>query len=175
MKPLATWGSDLHFRCCDVRGILVPDKDFDDYFKFSFVRNPWARVVSMYLYLLNDGWFLPDNSVDFRTWLQGLETGASVAVYPKCAPQFVRPQCDYFMDVNGDVMVNFVGFFENLQDDWLKMCEFAGIPDKFRVLPVVNSTKKKKHYTDYYDDESIERVRRLYVRDVEFGGYEFER
>jgi len=160
----------------------ISQQDFDDYFKFSFVRNPWARIVSEYRYR---NYFRYKSFKDF--------------VMNKMPPpsfnddyRHVMPQYDMLYDEQGNCLVDFVGRFENLQADFDMVCERLGFEES--KLPFVNSSEKtsrairrklksviyrngeseKKHYTEFYDDETREFVKAYYKNDVEVFGYSFD-
>lgn len=162
--------------------------EFDAYFKFSFVRNPWDRIVSEYKYRGYPAW------LDFKTYLfRHLPRPGFTDTY--C---HIVPQCDFLFDAAGTPAADFVGRYESLQADFDTVCARLGIPE--RPLPhanrslegqppirTLNDVKKRlrrllwnlesrhvfPHYSQFYDDESREYVAHLYRKDIEAFGYAF--
>jgi hypothetical protein len=122
----------------------------EEYFSFSIVRNPFDRVVSEYT------WDPQFKNISFLDFLN---------MQNKWQPRHKNAQVD-FMDKH----LNFIGRFENLQDDFNTICDKIGIPQ--RELPHKNKGKHK-HYTEYYDDETREIVAEKYAKDLECFGYVF--
>jgi hypothetical protein len=166
----------------------VSQPQFDSYFKFSFVRNPWDRIVSAYKYKYAQ-------RCDFKTYLfKQLPTPSWSNAYCHIIPQY-----EFLYDAEGKCLVDFVGKFERLQEDFDQVCTTLGIPNV--LLPHVNKSLEKdkqnqlrkhlrnvwyflcnkqrirnfQHYTEYYDDESKEFVAHLFQKDIEIFNYEFER
>ncbi len=130
--------------------------EFDKYFKFTFVRNPYDRVVSWVYY------YLRNNKIN-------LHKHSFKELIFKCPEYIWECQCDFIFDDAKNLM-NFVGKTENLQEDFNTICDKIGIPQK--QLPHKNKSKHK-HYTEYYDDETREIVAEKYAKDIEYFGYEF--
>jgi hypothetical protein len=170
-----------------VSGEHLTAGQFGSYFKFSFVRNPWDRIVSEYKYR---GYPV---RVDFKTYLfEHLPAPGWTDMYCHIIPQY-----DFLHDESGKLLVDFVGRYETLQADFDTVRARLGIPAT--ALPWVNrslewrrltsfrelrrqlrralwSLERKHtfaHYTEYYDDESREFVTRLYRKDIETFGYSF--
>lgn len=162
---------------------------FDAYFKFTFVRNPWSRMVSIYRYL---GFA---RKCDFKTFLMG-EFRSRVF---KEKHWFVGPQSDFVYARNGEPLVDFIGRFEDLQGGFDHVCTQIGLPPI--RLPHVNESKGHPpapgsspkqaarrflsrftrktipsfaRYQDYYDKDTIRVVEDLYERDIALFGYAFE-
>jgi len=125
---------------------------FSRYFSFSFVRNPWDLVVSRYFYRKN--W---DSNFDLS--IKGFLLG-----------NFSWNCCFNYLCVNDEISVNFVGRFENLQDDFDIVCDKIGIPQQ-QLLHANKSNHKQ--YTEYYDDETREIVAKKFAKDIEYFGYKF--
>ena len=165
----------------------VTPKVFDRYFKFAFVRNPWDRLVSEFRYR---GF---QTSSSFREFvLRGLPEENPYSN----AHRHIIPQCEYIHDDSGVQLVDFIGRFENLQQDFDLICSRLGIADATlphenpaKVLGAARSRTKgqprplqrffskgkepKLPYTSYFDDETREVVREMYAADISAFGYEF--
>ena len=108
-------------------GYITKEK-LDSYFKFAFVRNPWDRMVSEYKYRRHP------SKYDFKTYL--------FKHYPR--PSWtdeychVIPQYDFIYDRNNNCLIDFVGKFENLQQDFEKLCLQLQLPSA--VLPHKNKS-----------------------------------
>jgi hypothetical protein len=136
---------------------------FDNYFKFGFVRNPWSRAVS--LYHRNEG-IQMKNRMSFKEFIKWHNYATDTCLYPTQK----KYQLDFFTDSAGEILVNFIGRFENFQQDFNTACDKMGIPHQ--QLPHENKGKHK-HYTEYYDDETRAIVAQKYAKDIEYFGYEF--
>jgi hypothetical protein len=160
----------------------------NEYFKFAFVRNPWSRMISIYKYL---GF---NKKCDFKTFLMGtLKNTIFNDEY-----WFVGPQSDYVYTDAGDLLVDFIGRFEDLQNGFDHVCKNIGLPEI--QVPHVNESRKNDSifslkpkklaknilrsintksiptyttYQEYYDQESIDLVAKIYKRDIELFKYDF--
>lgn len=139
----------------------------DNYFKFSFVRNPWDKLLSTYFYrtqILSDE---KAKSVSFRDWIVNSTKKEKIS-FLDCLAH--RPQLDWIADKNENLKVDYVGRFENLEKDFNTICDKIGIPRQ--KLPHAKITKHQ-HYSEYYDKETRKIVADKFKKDIEYFGYEF--
>ena len=108
------------------------DEDLSDYFKFSFVRNPFERAVSDWKFLRgtsNKKW----RSKTFLKYLNRegyFERMLSNNNNKLSRIEHIYPQCDFIYDDNGNCLTDFIGKTENLQDDFNIVCDKIGMPRK---------------------------------------------
>lgn len=152
--------------------LLIPDKyrkhwgrkQFNIYFKFGFVRNPWDRVVS--LYHRREGLQLK-YKMSFDDFVHWIKYSSSTCIHP--VPQ--TNQLDWFVDPHGNLLVDYIGKFENLEDDWKYISRKLGINME---LPHVNKNpRKNRHYTEFYSEETRDIIRRKFSIDIEYFDYRF--
>ena len=158
----------------------TPKHTFDSYFKFAFVRNPWDRLVSEFTY---------------REDYQGLTFKHFVMNRLPKESQYtdsyrhIMPQTKFVFNNEGKQLVDFIGRFENLQQDFAYVCSKLNIPPA--ILPHINVSSsqslkskltqllklkkktKRLHYTDYYDAETQEIVGTMYAEDIKTFNYTF--
>ncbi|HHJ2624427.1 TPA: sulfotransferase family 2 domain-containing protein [Campylobacter coli] len=153
------------------------DKDkFDSYFSFGFVRNPYDRVVSAYHYLKNDS---PDpcdikwgrlhiNNLTFEEFILSLQDEEfKEEILSKNHFSF---QYKYLCDKNMNILVNFIGRFEKLDNDFKKILNILRRKDS---LVHINKSKHL-NYRDYYNSQTYKIIREIYRDDFEIFDYDLE-
>lgn len=134
----------------------VDETFYKDAFKFAFTRNPFDRLVSLYFYRKR-----PKSIVNDMTFKQFcfflFQDIPGTGPYNYIGMSQAAPQIEWAKNMD------FVGRFENLQDDFDFICEKIGVPKQ--KLPNKNTTKHE-HYRQYYDDELIELVSKIYYEDL---------
>ena len=129
-----------------------------NYFTFSFVRNPWDRMVSFWFFKKYNAINKIDESLTFKSFLTGdsyLDNN-----------QWLNQTC-YIKNFENK---SFIGRFENLQEDFDITCDKIGIPRQ--QLPHKNKTDHK-HYVEYYEDETREIIYKKCKSDIKMFGYKF--
>ena len=159
---------------------LYGDVRFDKLFKFSIVRNPYSRAVSCWQYLTNHPeWrktphFKPTTFNEFCNKLICTEiTNKDLTYNTSCCNHYswhTQPQFEHLYDLDGKLLIDYVGKVETLQSDLDNILDKLQLPRK--RVGYLNTTKHK-HYTEYYDDETREIVAKKYAKDIEYFGYKF--
>jgi hypothetical protein len=138
----------------------ISTKDFDNYYKFTFIRNPWCRIVSIYHYL---GY---DIMCDFEYFVSKYYNTLF-----RNHHWFLKPQIE-FLNIENKISVDFIGRYERVQQDFNKICDFLEI--ERTVLPERNkSIKKYSDYRDYYNSTTIDKIFKMYRIDIQTFSYDF--
>lgn len=134
----------------------VGEDIWNSYYKFAFERNPWDRQVSFYFYKTRG----KDKPPSFDQFLK-LGKKAYVGNYDIYA-------------IDGEIGVEFVGLYENVEKDFQKALKDIGIKEKIS-LPVANvSSKKAAHgYRDFFTDETRDLMADWYAPEISAFGYKF--
>jgi len=146
-------------------------KKFQRYFKFAFVRNPWDRLVSTFFFLQRGGL----NELD-RTWSQrnlaefdGFEDFVRRGLPRREILSWVhfRPQANYIMSPTGNLMVDYVGRFETLEED------FNVVASRLGVKVDLRRTNSSTHapFETVYSQETATIVGKIYESDATTFGY----
>lgn len=145
-------------------------------FSFSFIRNPYDRVVSSWKCPWVSGKKISKNNFtnqfhDFRDFVFNFlpnEHDFSFFRWSHVMP-FTDPRFAIFDDKQ-ELQLSFLGKLETYQEDFDFVCNSINI--KKQKLPHKNKTHHKK-YTEYYDKELINIISEFYAKDIEYGNYEF--
>jgi hypothetical protein len=146
--------------------------DFERYFKFAFVRNPWDRLASAYFFLRKGGL----NERD-RLWSEAnLSRFASFDEFVRrwVTPKNVRshfhfrPQFEFVEGAPGVPAVDFIGRFERLREDYDQLREKLGFGAE---LPRLNAESRDWRTADVYTAESARVVAEVFENDIRLFDY----
>jgi hypothetical protein len=158
----------LHAKARDVQR-EVPPEIFDSYFKFAFVRNPWDLMVSMYHFILREPTAPRHEQVKAAGSFEGFVdwVGRTADPFPK---GITRLQSEMLTDDEGRLVVDYIGHYERLDEDFEQVGRTIGIADR---LPHLNRSQHKD-YRSYYSDRTRELVGDCFKTDIELFGYTFD-
>ena len=165
--------SDFKFKHLTASYAKILYKEYwDDYFKFSIVRNPWSRMVSMCKYSFY-GCSIKDGKIDVNEYMTRWPV---IEIDNRTDCHINHNNIIYDNSVYKNLLSNdldFVGKFENLEEDYLFVNQSIGLGSKDFPYWHANKSSNKKHYTEYYDEETRKIVAEKYAKDIEMFGYKF--
>lgn len=145
-------------------------REFQQYYKFAFVRNPWDWQVSMYHFLLKETSNPRYETIkalgNFKNYLEWVVTLDEERPFPKGATKL---QKQMLVDSCGKLATDEIGRFENLNADFERITDRLGISAR---LPKRNYSHHKD-YRDYYDAHTQKLVADHFAEDIDLFGYTF--
>jgi chondroitin 4-sulfotransferase 11 len=158
-------GIQRHIGAKDLRATIEP-AIWDSYYKFAFVRNPWDRLVSWHRMCMEFG----ENK--FQSYVRATFPEFSDFIRNEESEPLAKTrqnQLDLITDDAGNLLVDFVGRFEDLEGDFRK----TGLATAGVKLAHLNKSAHAD-YRSYYTDETRDIVARRFAKDCEYFGYRFE-
>jgi hypothetical protein len=168
--------ADTHRRIVEYQTMLSK-REFDSFFKFTFVRNPWDRVVSAFFYLKKGG-------INARDQAWSSKNLASYSDFDSFVKSWIntkninsqwhfRPQWQFIcLPGKRQPAVDFVGYFENLANDYTYIRKKLGIGVELQNKNAAGN--RDRDYRSYYNNETKRIVTDAYSRDIELLGYDFD-
>ena len=149
-----------------------------DYFRFAFVRDPWARLYSCYRdkivgpterddeFMLGEYGFVP--GMPFEAFVRGVAEIDDREADPHFASQW------HALGYEGELAVDYVGRFERLPGDWDRLRRRYDLPE-LPWAPVGSSRPRFDfdYHKPHYTPELVEIAGRRYAEDVSRFGYEY--
>jgi len=138
----------------------IPNKIWNSYYKFTFERNPFDKMVSWYW----DKRWRNQTNENFK------EFCISCSKNPKNFPKGYELYTE-----NDNVLVDFIGKYEKLNEDYSNVCNKLGIPFK-ELFPRLRSNYRQdsSHYSKYYDSETKKIVENHFSKEIKMFDYSFE-
>jgi len=176
----------------------LTDEKLNNYFKFTFVRNPYDRLVSAFNHIIMeqtlqtyvDAWPVihPNENgkpaeitfdIIFKLFTLFVKRGLQTHDINKDSVHWM-PQNNH-VEMDGYQIVDFVGKYENLEVDWkyvankLKVSEelpFIGASTTAKSENKTRQEQQNLHWSHFYImDDTIDVVSKFYRRDIDIFEY----
>ncbi|WP_198648537.1 sulfotransferase family 2 domain-containing protein [Cyanothece sp. BG0011] len=160
----------LHAKANDFK-VVMGERVWEDIFSFAFVRNPWDLMVSSYFWWLQIAPASRKERVRKQAEEIRLLGSFSAFINSVYGQNMINDRwgnlVDWIADEQGQIIVKFVGRFENLEVDWQHICKVLDFNDS--KLSHRNQSKHRD-YQSYYTDQT----RKLIEHRFEWAIQEFQ-
>ncbi len=154
----------------EIKKNMIPQR-FESYFKFSFVRNPWSRAVSIFKsrpYTERAWW--GHKCGNFEEFVDSYDMASKYCRFPSEK----KNQLDWLCDESGNLLVDYVGRFEDFENDAMTVFEKLGFKKENLIVPHENKLHgNRNHYASLYTEKTIEKIYENFKKDIEYFGYKF--
>jgi len=139
--------------------------EWDKYYKFCFVRNPYDLAVSDYKWRTKR---IKHGRYTFKDFLREIE-GRQFSRNGPTSRYSNWPACT----IRDQICVDYVGRYENLYADLAEALGEIGLPFKEELLPHTKNSTHPGDYRKWYGKEEKELVTKLYKKEIDAFGYSF--
>lgn len=132
---------------------MNPQK-WESYYKFCFIRNPYDKIISAWNHVNRF-------NIPFKNYLNLINTCNDVEYI-----HMFLPQVRNIINEKGVININYIGKFENLEEDLHKILYNIGIKN---IIHNVKEMNKRNHlpFYKYYDQETLNKVNILLKEDFD--------
>jgi hypothetical protein len=142
-------------------------EDWENYYKFTFIRNKFDLLISLYNYDLTicNGQYSLDKHVTFEEFIKE-HVGINQELYTSRIDQY------YLTHTDGKCMFDFMGRFENYAADLTTVCDHIGIHNTEERVNTGNYDRTKK--SGYYTPELEQLVKEKFPQEIKHFNFSFQ-
>ena len=144
-----------------------PEEELDKYFKFTFVRNPWDRMVSNWKMFTTKPLRIKQLRSMTDRDLTEFKDFVQFAAHTK--NHHWQPQSLYLPE-----KLDFIGRLETFNEDINRLLDTIGREGMHQPIGHFNKINRKK-YWEYYTPSIVDLVAEMYSEDIERFEYRFEK
>lgn len=151
---------------------------WNDYFKFSIVRNPWDRMVSC---LKFNGYFKLDTNngiIDLSGYKNLYSIDNVILEHDHRFSKKEKLISDKHIPnaIYGNILdeeLDYIGKYEDLENAVKYIKDRIKIRNDFDFNSHMNESKNRKNYKKYYDKGTKKEVKSMFLKDIEDYNYKF--
>ena len=135
---------------------LVGTRIWNEYFKFCFERNPWDKAISLYFWRTQRHEVRP-SLLDFLRSIRA-DRLSNFEIY----------------GIDGDITVDHVGLYENLDSELEWIAALLKLPEEIRLPRAKGAFREdRRHYRDVMGREERSIIEQICAREIAHFGYSF--
>jgi hypothetical protein len=156
------YGRNLQHATSSKLKLLAPIR-FHRYYSFSFVRNPWDRMISEYNW--RKKW---DGNVKNTSFIQMLE---KIPNYRNNREPHFYQASEFIMDKADNLIIDYLGYFENIEKDFNNICKYLKLDFSLPKKNVTATKSAEELFSEFYTKDSVALVNKYFSRDITNFGY----
>ena len=142
----------------------ITQEQWDTYYKFTFIRNPYDKLISAWKYLNKTN----NTNILFNDFIISKNACENYTFFHTFITQY-----DHLKDIHDTLNINYCGRFENLNEDLLIILIELGITKFTHKYSLLNNIKINKSdnaeiYTSFYNLESLQIANSLFEDDFKY-------
>lgn len=142
--------------------LKLSKNEYEDYFKFTIVRNPYTRAYSWYKNVIRDPIHRKSYNVDEGTSFEEF-------LQENIGKSALRKQSYWLKDYNGIIKMDQVIKFEDLEGGFKELCLNLGVTGLNLPHEIKGQTED---YLNSYNENTKRLIKEFYKEDFELFGYD---